>query len=180
MADFFSELSRLVRQKWKTVDAAMQEVYATLTSLNPFDLNAPLNINNPNPNLPALTLSQGAGVTATDGNVRFKVSNGDGSGGTLDFPNGIGLRYTPNNAQTPAFPGKKKPAGAGGGIPGKVLSGGGQSYQVALYENGPAAASTKTVTVTQLQLASGSIPAGTWAIVAQTGTTFSMQVPVWL
>lgn len=69
----------------------------------------------------------------------------------------------------------------GGGVPGKVLSGTGSTYQVQLYPNGPSAAAGATVSVKQLQIDSGAtIPVNTWAIVTLAGAQYCMQVPVWL
>ena len=63
--------------------------------------------------------------------------------------------------------------------PGVVTGGSGTTYTMNVYINGLGSAAT-TVTVTQLQLTSGTIPAGTWALVAYVNGGYYMQVPVWL
>lgn len=188
MADFFSELSRLVRKQWTDPNSAMQEVYATLKSLNPFTLNAPMTINNTKPSheVPTFTVQQGAGTTPSSGPVKIIVLNGDGSGGTIDTSQGV-VTYTPNNpklppSQTVTAKHLKALNAGGGGIPGKVASGGpGANYMVDLYENGPSLPKTRTVPVTQLQIASTeTIPSGTSCVVSQAGAVFIMQISVWV
>jgi hypothetical protein len=63
-----------------------------------------------------------------------------------------------------------------------VQSGSGSSYQVLIYENGPSAAATRTVAVTQVQIdASAEIPADSGVTVFEQPTgVFWMQVAVWL
>lgn len=74
---------------------------------------------------------------------------------------------------------------AGGSIPGKVLSGEGDTYQVALYPKGPDGPS-QDVEVRQLMIAEGEIiPEDTWVMVSKLKneadeTEYFMQVPVWL
>lgn len=77
---------------------------------------------------------------------------------------------------------------------GKVVSGSGATYKVALYASGPAQPSTATVTATVPQIAKGEVvPPGTWiaavvrasvrttsGVSAVIGTTYSFQPPVWL
>lgn len=73
------------------------------------------------------------------------------------------------------------PANSGFTVPGQISSGTGSTYNVNLFENGSTNASTRTVSVKQLQISgSETIPAGTWVVVYQVGTEFFMQTPVWL
>lgn len=68
----------------------------------------------------------------------------------------------------------------GGGIPGKVLSGTGKNYSVALYKNGLNVPPVN-VFCQQLQInAEEQIPAGTWTLVTKVGSNYYMQVPIWL
>lgn len=74
-------------------------------------------------------------------------------------------------------------AGTGGGIPaqvGSVVSG--SVYNVTIYPNGIGAEIPgQDVTATQLQIhADEEIPSGTWTIVTKIGSTYYMQVPVWM
>ena len=79
------------------------------------------------------------------------------------------------------FLGVTSGGGSGGSIPGKILSGTVDTYQVQLYPNGKAAAAGLTVTVKQLQIdPAATIPPGTWAMVSKTGLVYSMQVPIFL
>lgn len=66
-------------------------------------------------------------------------------------------------------------------VPGKIISGIGDTYTVDLYPNGKNGSVGERVTVIQLQIDSAeTIPADTWVSVMKTGSTYSMQVPVWL
>lgn len=77
----------------------------------------------------------------------------------------------------------------GGGVPGKVLSGGpGDTYQVEIYPGGLSVLNqdgsiqgATVVTAKQLQIDSGeTIPAGTFALITKAGGVYYMQVPVWV
>jgi hypothetical protein len=73
------------------------------------------------------------------------------------------------------------PANSGFTVPGQISSGSGNTYNVNLFENGSTSASTRTVSVKQLQISgSETIPSGTWVVVYQVGSEFFMQTPVWL
>ncbi len=68
-------------------------------------------------------------------------------------------------------------------VPGKIVSGEGDTYSVLLYPNGKNREPDPptSVTVTQLQIDPNStIPEGTWALVVETGDGYAMQVPMWL
>jgi hypothetical protein len=181
MATLFDEINRLTRKKWKDAQELAEELVSIFKETMPITTNAPFTVKqrggkNGAPTEPAFS------VQSESGDAALKITNQDGSSGTLRATQKDGLTFTPNQKGTPAFPAATaQTSSGGGGIPGKVLSGSGSTYSVALYENGPASASTKTVTVTQLQIATGeTIPAGTWAIVAKTKTVYSMQAAVWL
>jgi hypothetical protein len=69
----------------------------------------------------------------------------------------------------------------GGGIPGKVLGGSGNEYEVEIYPEG-LDGEPLTVNVLQLQIDStgGDIAPDTWVIVTKVKGSYYMQVPVWL
>lgn len=194
------QVARLLNH-WPSADMLAEELFATFNKKIPMQIGGPVTITNEGDG-PMLILN---------GRSRGNQSNSDGEfaptqnapeppdedpeedeeeeftlvppadiqveredGTTTDY------RFTDSGLQ-PVDQTTGQAQAAGGGVPGKILSGSGSSYTVELYANGPSKASTKEVTVTQLQIDSGeTIPAGTWTFVSQIGDGHFMQVPVWL
>lgn len=164
---FSEEALRLLREVWPDANMLAEELYAIFSSVNlPLEHSGPLTLNNPN--------GPGAGITMPGYNPGDQIlsipqANGDAftitlgnnglilGGGTLTFP-GSGQQQQQSAATV---------------FLGTVVSGSGANYKVKI--------GTQTVSVTQAQINSDeTIPAGTKAFVLQTGSTYSMQVPVWL
>jgi hypothetical protein len=159
---------RLLRDDWETIGlvAMAQEIWAILqtavtfstgTATNNQTGNAPSTIYNENPvasNSPIVIQNQQTGA-----------STGLGAGTiTLDGP-GAGVTV---NGQ----------ALGGGGYPGTVVSGTGNTYQVQI--NPGSGAELKVVTVTQVQIdPTATIPVGTGVIVVLLGQVYFMQAAVW-
>ncbi len=183
---------RLLRERWSDTNDLAEEIYAIWTSEKPVQFDSPITINNSTGGS-AVTINQGSvsgpsitinsspvpGVQIPDFppsslNVTSSyVTNFYGDGSAEGFP---------EPPVRPPEPGGGQPVGGGGGggFPGRVLSGGGSTYEVAVYEAG-LLSSPVTRSVRQLQISgSASIPAGTWALVGKAGTTYFMQVAVWL
>jgi hypothetical protein len=179
---------RLRREGWEDLQEAMDEVWSVFQSDEPFTVDGQLIVNNNTPDAGIVINNTGDTNTAitinnypTDGGPDAPLDPGDTFitniyiDGTIEgFPN-------PPPQPEPTQPGTGETVVAGGGgFPGRVISGSGSTYQVAVYESGLSGAPT-TRTVTQLQIAEGeAVPAGTWAIVGKVGASYFMQVPVWL
>ena len=85
-----------------------------------------------------------------------------------------------NQQRQPSKPGKPGQTGTGANCyPGIVTGGSGNTYTMTIYTSGLGGSGT-SVTVTQLQITSGTIPTGTWALVAYVNGAYYMQVPIWL
>jgi hypothetical protein len=180
---FGNQALRLLREKWSSPNELAEELYAILNSNVPMTLTGPVTINNSSPTKPALTV-RNFGQNDQGVNIQKRpLLQGP------NFPPIPGITFPPlgvfgdgtlgsnlgsqGQAQQQQQPG-------GGGFPGKVLSGGpGATYKVAVYQSGLGGKPT-TVSVTQLQIdPAETIPAGTWAMVSQVGSSYYMQVPVW-
>jgi hypothetical protein len=168
----------MLREMWKGPQGAQrlaEQLFAIFQDGRSASLKGPVSITTPDgtpTTTPTLTLTSGGG------DVTVKVVNEDGTGGLVGFNKKKGLTYTPDQKDTPVTPAKKKKTSST--VPGKVLSGSGSSYVVALYGSGSLTSVTKTVSVTQLQIATGeTIPVGTWAPVMKVGSKYFFQVPVW-
>ena len=171
---FGTQALRLLRESWPSVDMLAQELYAIFQDTNPTS-SGPLTINNNTPAGPGMTINNSGGSGSS-------INLGRNGTPSVNFglgPDGGLIITAPSvSSQTPG--GQPAPIGGGGGVPGQVLSGGpGANYQVKIYPTG-LAGPTKTVSAVQLQIDPGeTIPAGTWALVAQAGGNYYMEVPVW-
>src|SRR5262245_5417038 len=186
---FGTQAIRLLRDSWKRTKDLAEELYAMFQDDIPLEHNAPITITTRNSSPPLTIRNFG------DGDFSIKIIKEDGTpgGGIGTDDDGNPVFKDPNGDPVPN-PQDETPEepGAGACIPGCVTAqASGQNYSVDLYENGPEQASTRNVTVRQLQIhADDTIPAGTWALVCRqlvtdevTGDTeevFSMQVPIWL
>lgn len=162
---FGAEAIRLLREDWPNATMLAQELYAIFQDSVPASTNAPLTANSSNPDQAPLVVNQ-------FGNGGLSISFNKGQGGGIQINDGVPQLVDKNGNPV---------GGSGGGVPGKVLSGSGSGpYQVQIYPAG-LSGTTKTVSVTQLQIdSSDSVPANTWTIVNQVGSNYYMQVPVWL
>jgi hypothetical protein len=185
------QASRLIRERWGDVNEFAEEMYAIWTADKGVTFDGPVTINNSTGGS-SVIINQGS-----IGDTTITINNNPGPrpspipGNTTNITNsyvtniyGDGtIEQFPTPPPAPAIPtpgSGTNPGGGGGGFPGKVLSGSGTSYQVAVYEAGLSSAPI-TRTVTQLSiLATESIPANTWTLVGKVGTSYFMQVPVWL
>lgn len=183
---------RLLKTRWRDPNQLAEELYAILTSDAPVNISGPVTITNSSGE-PDLTIDhQGAGDysvvirKATRPDINFPdlpflpIDPGDTnwSGWPVDDPT--------NPVEDPDWAPDAPPApqprqqGGGGGFPCRVVSGSGNTYSCAVYEDGLAAAPS-TRSVRQLQIsAAATIPAGTWAVAGKAGGAYFMQVPVWL
>lgn len=191
MGLFRDQASRLLRERWPDANLLAEELYAMFTSDVPVSIDSPVIITSTN-GAPPLTLRNfGTG----DGAIQI-IKQGPPQVVLPEIPpldfSGVGEENVTNvydDGETETFGGEEgargtgtnpNSGGGGGGFPGKVLSGSGSSYQVAVYESGLSSEPT-TRTVTQLSIAEGEVvPADTWALVGQSGEAYFMQVPVWL
>ncbi len=73
-----------------------------------------------------------------------------------------------------------KAAAGGGAVPGTVVGGSGDTYQMTIYPKG-LGGETQQVTVKQLQIdPTETIPVGSWEMVSKVGSNYYVQFPVWL
>lgn len=200
------QADRLLRTKWKNANMLAEELYAMWTGDEPINIDSPVRITtDADTNEPSLTIRQFGQDDRSiqverlqqpqlaSSSVNFNVPGFD----PADFLSNIGdfivtIQYGDGTIETHPNQDPQEPqvlprkgtgerrAGGAGGIPGKVVSGSGDTYVMTLYPNG-LSGDTETATVKQLQIASGSsIPADTWAVVSVSGDEYVMQVPVWL
>lgn len=169
-----SQLTRLFREEWWTPVRLAQEIYTLFSNDEPIDMDSALNIHYDGEDA-ALTIDMGD----SDG-TPIRIETGDFTV-NMDLDDDGNVNFTRPSATPGGAATSANPPG-GGGTPGKILSGGpGATYSVALYANGISAASTGTVTATQMQIeATETIPADTWTPVFQVGSAYFIQVPVWL
>jgi hypothetical protein len=177
MAIFGNESLRLLREKWPDANMLAEELYAIFRALDsqPSTQNTPAAITSNQQGVAPLTLTPYPNDTLL---LQFGPQGIDGS---MQLINGF---PTPVNGQ-----GQQQ---GGGGDAGTIVGGSGNTYQVQLKSSG------KTVTATQLQIASTeTIPVGTSCLVAKVtvsgaqhvgvnqssnvqGAQYFIQVPVWL
>jgi hypothetical protein len=178
MSIFGDQSERLLRETWASPSELAEELYAMFGVNTPLQIQGPVEITNTTPG-PALTVKQLGAFDA--GGFPPGLKPDDPAAISLQFP---GLSPTPADVSPPVTQqnitqNTLKPGG-GGGVPGQIVSGSGDTYDVDLYEKGVAAGVTKTVSVTQLQIdPAETINAGTWTLVTQAGDGYFMQVPVW-
>ena len=202
MADF-SELERLLRTSWPNPTMLAQELYVVLNQLfgslsnattpqtatqQPGVTEPALTINgngtepsfvvNPSPGGPSITFS--AGGIDLGGLPLFNVGVPPpylGSTALDGAPLGPFPAVPPQMAGLPPLtPGGQgqQPSGSGG-IPGKVVSGTGATYQFQPLDG------TAPFTVVQGQIdPSATLPAGTFAVATLSGNTFYINAAVWL
>lgn len=181
---------RLIRERWADVNEFAEEMFAIWTSDKGVTMDGPVTINNSTGGS-SLTINQGdiGETTITINNNPTPGGPGDttvinntyitniyGDGGIEGFPD------PPPGPEAPQ-PGTGQPAGGGGGggggFPGVVVSGSGDTYQVAVRLTS-LTSTPVTKTVKQLSIdASETIPAGTAVVVNLVGADYFMQVPVW-
>ena len=172
MAWFFDQSPRLLRHLWSTPTQLAQELYAMFQADIPMTTDAPVTINNPNPQLPAVTIQQPNNPNAPYINMKDPKGNPIGGLG-VNPSNGkpalVGANGQPQQQQGSVFPGQVQSGGPGAG-----------PYVVTIYPNGTGNAG-QNVNVTQLQINGGStVPSGAWVIVVQTAdNSYYMQLPVW-
>jgi hypothetical protein len=163
--------TRLLREDGWSAQGLADELFAIFNAEVPFTIDGPVVIVNTD-NAPAITIDQ-AGPLDTVFEIRRpgipSVQLPDIPPLTLggdDIPNG---HPRDTRIGSDGFV-----VGGGGGIPGVVVSGTGDTYQVLLRDG-------RTVTVTQLQIdPTATIPAGSAAFVTLYQGAFVMLVPVWL
>lgn len=177
---------RLMRESWHDANELAEEMRAIFNSEEPIVFDTPVVINN-NTSEPGITINNGG-----DGPT-IQVNNNPGPPIQFpeyppieipDFPNIPPTIIYNNDGTVTDEDGDAIDTGAGGGggggFPGQVVSGSGNMYSVAVYEAGLSFSPT-TRLVRQLQIHDDdTIPPGTWALIAKVGTTYYMQVPVWL
>lgn len=181
MSFFFKQAIRLLRTKWKSPQLLAEELYSMFQADVPNETDQPVIINSSSDDPPLQVRDFG------DGDFLIEFGDKNGSlGGIIADENGQ-FQFADPPASAGESPTPQEPAdGGGSGIPGKITAHvSGSNYSVALYGNGPDAAVTATVTVKQLQIATGEvIPTNTWVLVAKQTVSqvdiYSMQVPVWL
>lgn len=171
---------RLMREKWNDANELAEEITAIFNSEEPMVFDGPITINNTTDG-PAITINNGSTGDTIEINNRPVPPPQFPGYPPVEIPDipdiiqQVTINNQGNSSNTTIV------SGGGGGFPGVVISGGpGASYQVSVYESG-LAATPVTRTVTQLQIAEdATIPAGTWAMIGKVGTSYFMQVPVWL
>lgn len=165
---FGSQAVRLLSQKWKTATLLAEELFTMFQDDIPLSQNAPVTIHSDAPGVPALTIStNGNGDTPV-----LRIIGPGGQDGTISVGDG-GITFTTNNNTTNVTQNNIKTNPTA--FFGTVLSGTGSSYQVSLLPD------NKVVLVTQGQiLNTEQIPAGTPVVVIKAGSSYFMQVPVWL
>lgn len=164
---------RLRREQPWTADLLAEELFAILNSDRPILIDSPVEINSDDFELPALTVNNRSPNDDTPGvRINREGDKIDIDGDTINLGD-LGDIIPTENIETEVT--------GGGGIPGQVVSGTGGTYQVRLYEEGIAAGSTRTVSVTVPGiLDTETIPADTWLAVMEINNTFVSVVPLWL
>lgn len=174
MSIFGDQTIRLLREKWRSPVQLAEELFAMFTSTGPVTIPAGSKVAKPADGQPYLTL---IGYTPGESAFDYIKPNGD-PGGPVPIsalPDPLAEVVVPtDDDSTPS---------ATSSFPGVVVSGGpGDTYDVEIFENGVTQASTRTVSVKQLQIhADATIPAGSSAVVhLGPDGAFFMQVPVWI
>jgi hypothetical protein len=164
---------RLLKKSW-TADQLAQELYAMFDPEAPLFHEGPIELRRRD-DQPFFTLSNFA-----PGDILFNVNGAGGRhyGDVILGDDGLGLLP---EGETQLVGIGTTVQGGSGGIPGAIVSGSGDTYQVTLYENGITEDATKTVEVKQLQITGDDLDAGTEVVVylGSDGVYF-MQHPVWV
>lgn len=165
--------NRVVRKSWDSVNDLAEELSSAFKDLK-VEVTSPLRLNVPAGQTP-IKINQAQ--KPTDTKTKKVVELGDGNHIQIDPLGAIKA----SGDRTPATTASgNSSSGGGGGTPCQIVSGSGDTYTADLYASGTGAASTSTVTVTQLSIAEDeTIPAGTWAIATLVGEDYYIQVPVW-
>jgi hypothetical protein len=175
---------RLLRESWSRPKELAEELFAIFDSDTPFTIDGPLTINNTSPTEPAIRIRQ-FGDSPINIVIQRPEVPGAFPGGPDPVDDPVEEEVAPDSGSAPGGQQDEEESGGSsgpGGIYGVVQSGSGSSYQVLIYEDGPSAAATRTVTVTQVQIdASAEIPADSGVVVfEQPAGTYWMQAPVWM
>lgn len=170
---------RLMREKWKDANELAEEITAIFNSEEPMTFDGPITINN-NTDGPAITINNGStGDTISINNhpipppqfPGYPPVNIPDIGGTI-------TNVTINNQGQSSN--QTVVSGGGGGFPGQIISGSGNTYSVAVYESS-LSGSPITRSVRQLQIdPSATIPPDSWVMVGKVGPDYFMQFPVWV
>ncbi len=177
---------RLRRKRGWTADELSDEIFAIFNAEVPFDIDGPVTITN-NGNDPGLTIRQNGPYDGSIKITRYPDGPINLPGLPPFLPPGLGdltiqVIYADGRNEVTQGPpdGTQIVIVQQGAFPGKVLSGSGGTYEVAVYESGPSS-DPVTRTVTQLQIQEDeTIPADTWVMVGKVRGDYFMQVPVWL
>jgi hypothetical protein len=170
---FHREAVRLLRDGWSSTKALAEELYAILQKQIPLFHEAPVTITTEGDEAPLVLRNFGE-----DGPIMVVKGPGNTDVGGLYIRDGkLKVLQGKNGVD-----GEDAPGTGGGGVPGKVLSGSGESYSVALYGNGPASAPTSNASVIIPGVAAGeSIPEGTWVTVTELSDTLKVATaPLWM
>lgn len=200
MASLRESAVRLMRTVWRKPQQLAEELFAILSQDLAFDTSRPttldqqgtepvLTIRVPNgvdPSTPVISIQRGDNtVTITPQGINVNdvpFSSGGGFPTGFTYPNAGGQAEEPRPSDSlPPF-----------AVMGKIRSGSGNTYTVAVYETNPGsstALANGTVTAKVLQIASDAvIPADTWVylvgyprnLAGSVITDFVFQPPVWL
>jgi hypothetical protein len=186
MGLFAKQSIRLLRERWNDATELAEEIYAILNNDEPLQIDGPVTINN-NTSGPGITINNGG--PGNTGGIQINRQPDPG----INFPDlppvppttapVVTIIYNGGNVTSGPDPNGQQPVGGGGGggcFPGKILSGSGDTYSVAVYESG-LAGEPKTRVVKQLQIdPAETIQENTWVMVGKVGNSFFMMVPVWL
>ena len=179
---------RILRTKWRSVQAFAQEVYAILSEDVQLRTDQPIVITQ-KPGQPAITIIQTPDATVppvvftrqNPGDGTWEVATPDGTTGTV--PPQATPPFTGFPIDLPTFPDGSGGGGGGGGgrvMLGQVTSGSGSSYVVTVYPNGTAAAG-ESVAATVPQIAADErVPAGAFVyVIRNPDGTHEFQPPVY-
>jgi hypothetical protein len=201
---FGTQAIRLLREYWPNAKMLAQELYAMFLDTTDLTHAGTLTMT-PKPGVSPFTVqypdAQSSGpvfnYTYGDGTEGGGFSVGD-TGGVVIQGSSVEMRYTdpetgqqqsyrfPESADraNPSNSRKQQQRSGGGGFPAQVVSGSANDYQVAIYPNGTAKASSQ-VAARQLYIhPSESLAAGDWVTVISVddgdgNTLYYMQEPVW-
>lgn len=178
---------RILRTKWRSVQAFAQEVYAILSEDVQLRTEQPIVITQ-KPGQPAITIIQTPDATVppvvftrqNPGDGTWEVATPDGTTGTV--PPQATPPFTGYPIDLPTFPDGSGGGPGGGGrvMLGVVTSGSEATYNVTVYPNGTSAGG-ESVVATVPQIAEGeAVPSGTWVtVVRNPDGTHEFQPVVW-